>query len=152
MPRSNLFTGKAGEHAVASQFLIRNSHVAFPEVDVGDDLLVSDQDFTRLRRVQVKTSRAVEQRHSYVGNFSMPLDQLATPITPELLYVFAVFRAHRWADFVVVSREDIYVEHDIHGAGSAHDGKVRFRLRFSDAGVDCGGRDWTHFRDNWPDH
>ena len=152
MSRSNLFTGKAGEHAVASQLLIRDWHVAFPEVDVGHDLLISDQDFTRLRRVQVKTSRAVEQKRSYVGRFNVPLAQLATPATPELLYVLAVFRGDRWADFVVVSREDIYNEHDLHQVGSLHDGTVRLRLRFRDTDVDCGRRDWTRYRDNWPVH
>lgn len=150
MSRSNLFTGKAGEHAVASELLIRNWHVAFPEVDVGHDLLISDQDFARLRRVQVKTCRAVDQLRSYVGRFNLPLDQLAAPATPELLYVLAVFHADRWTDFVVVPREDLYNEHDLYEVGSVHDGKARFRLRFTDTAVACGKRDWSRFRDAWP--
>ncbi len=37
---AHLFTGKAGEHAVASQFLIRDWMVAFPALDLGVDLLI----------------------------------------------------------------------------------------------------------------
>ena len=60
--RRDLFTGKSGEHAVISHLLMRRLQVAAPEVDIGDDLLVAG-DLARVPRVQVKTSRATEQRN-----------------------------------------------------------------------------------------
>ena len=149
---ANLFTGKAGEHAVASQLLIRNWHVAFPAVDVGHDLLISDHEFTQLRRIQVKTCRATEQRRSYVGRFRIRLDQLAAPATPEILYVFAVFRNEHWSDFVVARRDHVYSEYDLHNVASAYRDAVTFRLVFDGTTVTCGQRDWTAYRNNWPAH
>lgn len=147
--RANLFTGKAGEHAVASQLLVRQWQVAIPEVDVGDDLL-AHQDLTRVLRVQVKTSRAVEQKRSYVGHFKLSLAQLATPRTPELLYVFAVFRDRDWSDFVVAPRADLYDEYALHHVGSTYQNNVNLRLRFDETTLVCSKRDWTRYRGNWP--
>ena len=97
---ARLFTGKAGEHAVASQFLIRNWIVAFPALDLGVDLLIADHSYGQARRVQVKTANAQEQQRSYVAQFSLPVSRLATPLTSELIYVLAVFRIGRWSDFL----------------------------------------------------
>ena len=64
---AHLSAGKAGEHAAASEFLIRNWFVVSPAVDLGVDLLISDRSYGQARRVQVKTASAQEQRRSYVA-------------------------------------------------------------------------------------
>ena len=147
----NLFTGKAGEYEVASQLLIRYWQVAFPAVDIGHDLVISDGDF--VQRVQVKTSRAIEQKRSYVGRFHIPRDQLASPTTPELLYVLAVYRQGQWSDFVVTPRDQLFSEHDLQNVGTtSKTGKgVTFRLRFDNGAVVSGKRDWTRYRRAWPE-
>ncbi|MFN9688681.1 MAG: hypothetical protein ACK57X_07415 [Bacteroidota bacterium] len=43
-----------------SEFLTRGWNVAIPEVDVGDDIFVVQDDNGTLRRVQVKTSTSTE--------------------------------------------------------------------------------------------
>ena len=147
---AHLFTGKAGEHAAASQFLIHNWSVAFPALDLGVDLLIADQDHGQARRVQVKTANAQEQRSSYVAQFNLPVSQLRTPFTPELLYVFAVFRADRWSDFLVVERQELNREHELYGLGNDDGDAITFRLVFDDSTVLCRKHDLSRYRNNWP--
>lgn len=148
---AHLFAGTAGEHAVASQFLIRNWTVAFPALDLGVDLLIADRSYGQVRRVQVKTANAQEQKHSYVALFNLPFSQLATPLTPELLYVFAIFRAGRWSDFLIAERQDLYREHALHGGvGDTVRDAISLRLTFDGSTVLCRQRDFSRYRDNWP--
>ena len=147
---AHLFTGKAGEHAVASQFLIRNWIVAFPALDLGVDLLIADHSYGQSRRVQVKTANAQEQNRSCVAQFNLPVSQLATPLTPELLYVFAVFRTGRWSDFLVAERRDLSREHVLHTFGDTDGDAITLRLVFDDSTVLCKTHDLSRYRNNWP--
>ena len=147
---AHLFTGKAGEHAVASQFLIRNWAVAFPALDLGVDLLIADRTHGQARRVQVKTANAQEQTSSYVAQFNLPLAQLATPLTPELLYVLAVFRRGQWSDFLVAERQDLNREHALRRFGGTDGDAIILRLVFDDSTVLCREHDLSRFRNNWP--
>ncbi|MCY4013946.1 MAG: hypothetical protein OXG82_14670 [Gammaproteobacteria bacterium] len=149
MSRRDLFTGKAGEHAVISQFLVRHWQVAVPEVDVGDDLLIAS-DLSEVLRVQVKTSRAMEQKRCYVGRFNVPITQTTTPDTPELTYIFAVYRDQRWSDFIVVPRRHLHDEYSTYQGAAIGRKQWTLRIRFQGTSVICGGRDWTRFRDAWP--
>ncbi|MDE0453335.1 MAG: hypothetical protein OXI90_16400 [Gammaproteobacteria bacterium] len=148
MPRRNLFTGKAGEHAVISQLLVREWQVAAPEIDVGDDLLVA-QDLGRVLRVQVKTCRAKELRKSYAGQFRLSAQQVATPRTPELFFVLVVFHDQDWSDFLPIPRRDLHEEHVLYDVGSRSGDGISLHVSFSEAAVQCSGRDWSRFRDNW---
>ena len=147
---AHLFTGKAGEHAVASQFLIRSWSVAFPALDLGVDLLIADRTHGQARRVQVKTANAQEQKHSYVAQFNLPVSQLATPLTPELLYVFAVFRTGRWSDFLVAERQDLSRENALHEFGDTAGDAIALRLVFDGSTVLCKKHDLSRYRNNWP--
>lgn len=149
MSRRDLFTGKAGEHAVISHLLVRHWQVAVPEVDVGDDLLTAT-DLSNVLRVQVKTSRATEQKRSYVGRFNVPITQVRTPGTPELTYVFAVFRDQCWSDFIIVSRRHLHDEYSTYQGAAIGRKQWTLRIRFQGTSVICGERDWTRFRDDWP--
>jgi hypothetical protein len=46
-----------GLPAVMSEFLTRGWNVAIPEVDIGDDIFVVQDDDGTMRRVQVETSK-----------------------------------------------------------------------------------------------
>ena len=144
----NLFTGKAGERAVVSQFLIRECQVAVPEVDVGDDLFVAQpqDDFIP---VQVKTARARQQARNYCGLFRLSLAQVSAPRTPQLLYVFAVHHDGDWSDFVLMRQRDLHEEHRLHGVGTTHGDHLTLRITFDSATVQCSRRDWTIYRSNW---
>lgn len=147
MARRDLFTGRAGEHAVISQLLIREWQVAAPEVDIGDDLLIA-MDLARILRVQVKTCRVREQRNSYVGRFRLSVEQVARPSTPELVFVFALYRNETWADFLVIPRRDLLDETTLHNVGG-RGGHINLYIRLTDTTVQCQNRDWSHFRNAW---
>ena len=147
---AHLFTGKAGEYAVASQFLIRNWSVAFPALDLGVDLLIADRRHGQSRSVQVKTANAQQQDRRHVAQFNLPASQLRTPLTPELLYVFAVFSADRWSDFLVVERQALYREHALHGLSETDGDSINLRLVFDDLSVYCREHDLSRYRNNWP--
>ncbi|MBX3533328.1 MAG: hypothetical protein KF826_03175 [Xanthobacteraceae bacterium] len=48
-------TGKAGQFAVMAELALRGYNVAIPEIDIGDDVFVLNDDTGRLSRIQVKT-------------------------------------------------------------------------------------------------
>jgi hypothetical protein len=56
--KQSLYVGRAGQMAVMAEFLWRGLNVAFPEVDVGDDVFVVKDETGELWRVQVKTASA----------------------------------------------------------------------------------------------
>ena len=69
----HLYLGKAGHLTVMSEFLTRGWNVAIPEVDVGDDIFVVQDDNGTLRRVQVKTSTSTQRQNGFSGQFNVPL-------------------------------------------------------------------------------
>lgn len=56
--RQHLYLGKAGQFAVMAECLMRGFNVAIPEVDIGDDLFVVNDQSGNYRRIQVKTVTA----------------------------------------------------------------------------------------------
>jgi hypothetical protein len=68
----HLYLGKAGHLTVMSEFLTCGWNVAIPEVDVGDDIFVVQDDNGTLRRVQVKTSTSIEAIKKH-GKYSRSL-------------------------------------------------------------------------------
>jgi hypothetical protein len=110
---ANLYFGAAGQLAVMSEFLILGYNVAIPEVDRGDDLfVVKDQD-GEFRKIQIKSANAKSRVKSndYSCMFKVKLDQLSTPQTPELFYVFIVRHQDRWSDILCISRSDLHAKH-----------------------------------------
>jgi hypothetical protein len=51
-----------GLPAVMSEFLTRGWNVAIPEVDIGDDIFVVQDDDGTMRRVQVETSKQQQEK------------------------------------------------------------------------------------------
>jgi hypothetical protein len=90
-----------------AEFLLRGWNVAIPEVDVGDDIFVVDDNADRVIRVQVKTAERVTPagdgvRVVYAG---VSLAQIWSGTLP-FFYVFVLRRAERW-EFVVMRRESL---------------------------------------------
>jgi len=63
----HLYLGKTGHLSVMSEFLTRGWNVAIPEVDIGDDIFVVQDDNGTLRRVQVKTSKSTVRKSNLSG-------------------------------------------------------------------------------------
>lgn len=73
----HLYLGKAGHLNVMSEFLTRGWNVAIPEVDIGDDIFVVQDDNGTLRRVQVKTSTATFRQNSFSSSLMFLLINFA---------------------------------------------------------------------------
>jgi len=86
----HLYLGKAGHLTVMSEFLTRGWNVAIPEVDIGDDIFVVQDDNGTLRRVQVKTSISTIRKNNFSGQFNVPLSQLSNMANIPVHYVFVV--------------------------------------------------------------
>lgn len=97
--------GRAGQLAAMAEILARGWNVAVPEVDVGDDIFVAQDDGTRLTRVQVKTTAGTVFEAGWKSHpITLPYAQFSrdeeeVPFT----YVFAVRTGDRWR-FVVIER------------------------------------------------
>ena len=132
-----------------AELLVRGWNTAIPEVDVGDDIFVVRDSDGNLRRVQVKTAVAKPLKSGYSAQFNISRSQLETPITPDIIFVFAVRLHSRWNAFVLIDQETLNAEYSLHGIGSEYKDRLTLRLRFTGAHITCSGRDLSQYRDNW---
>lgn len=153
----NLYTGSAGQAAVMSEFLFRGYNVAVPEVDRGEDLFVVEDSTGNLSRIQVKAAigKAHRKRTGYSAQVIVPIRQLQRAHTPELDYVFVLRDRDRWADFVVISRVDLYNQYarGSFGSQTKADGLL-LTLVVDGATLKCSGVDLSAylraFTAKWP--
>ncbi|MFL6262472.1 MAG: hypothetical protein ACJ76Y_22465 [Thermoanaerobaculia bacterium] len=147
--KQNLYIGRAGQMAVMAEFLWRGLNVAFPEVDVGDDVFVVKDETGELWRVQVKTASAGPLSDGYSAQFNISLSQLENPRTPDLVYIFAVRSSSGWEPFVIIDRETLWQEHLTYGVGSVSQGSVVLRFSTQAGKLRCSDRDFLSYRNNW---
>ncbi len=146
----DLFTGRAGEFAVLSEFLIRGYNVAVPSIDLGDDVLVikDHQNDAEIARVQVKTATGTRTRYGYSAHFSVKYEQLVAPLTPKLHYIFLIRIDDRWSDMLLIPREDLDEAHRAYGMGS-RSRLVSFHIQFHKNKVLCNAHDLQNHRNAW---
>ncbi len=150
----NLYLGKAGQSAVMSYFLMRGWNVATPEVDVGDDLLVVEDQKGVFYRVQVKTAQATVREGGYSVRFKVPLQQLRFRKDPEMYYIFVVCKKGEWSDKIIISRSALFEIYQDNAIGSLVKGTESLLLYFSfqnDGKIMCSEVDFTIFKDNFDD-
>jgi hypothetical protein len=143
-----LYTGRSGHLVVVAEFLRRGYNAAIPEVDRGDDIFVVEDASGRLSRVQVKAALGRGKGRHY-AQYQLSVAQLRRQHTPELHYVFAICYDALWRDFLVISREDLYVKQNLHGLGTVKADSLYLRLSFGPGDVLCKGIDLQPFRCNW---
>lgn len=162
--------GRAGDHAVMAEFLLRGWNVAIPEVDVGDDVFVVDDNSDRVIRVQVKTAERVQSsgdgvRAVYAG---IPLAQFWGG-NLAFFYVFVLRHAGRW-EFVVLDRRTLRSERaaaeeaaadptfrgrggrtkrTTGGADTETRGMLSLTLHFTPGDVTLWGRSVERYRNDW---
>ncbi|MEJ7683928.1 MAG: hypothetical protein WKG06_39940 [Segetibacter sp.] len=106
----NQYLGKAGHFAVMSEFLMLGWNVAKPEVDVGDDIFVVQDNNGTLRRVQVKTAGSTIHQLTFSEQFQVPIKQLKSITTIPVHYVFIVRYDNIWTQPVII-RQDYLLDH-----------------------------------------
>lgn len=146
---ANLYRGRAGQLAVMSELLWRGWNAAIPQVDVGDDIFVVKDEEGTFYRVQVKTATGTDRRYGCSGQYTLPLQQLRTPRTPDLIYVLTVRYEEEWADFLILSRQDLLSQYETAGIGTSSESGITLTIQFRRQTVTCSGSDLSTFRNNW---
>ncbi|MEO6723601.1 MAG: hypothetical protein ABIN67_24755 [Ferruginibacter sp.] len=141
----NQYLGKAGHLTVMSEFLMLGWNVAIPEVDIGDDIFVVQDDNGTLRRVQVKTSTSTSRKLSFSGQFSISVKNLRNITNILVHYIFIVRHNDEWSKPVVI-RQDYLLDHfENNKVGSEANGNIIFYFSYTNKGVECSGQDFTKY-------
>lgn len=147
----HLYLGKAGHLTVMSEFLTRGWNVAIPEVDIGDDIFVVQDDNGTLRRVQVKTSSATLRENGFSGQFIVPLTQLKNITNIPVHYVFIVRHDEQWTKPVII-RQDYLIDLAADGQfGNVYEGQLKLYFSFASGKVICSGVDLSGYVSDFTD-
>lgn len=142
----HLYLGKAGHLTVMSEFLTRGWNVAIPEVDIGDDIFVVQDDNGTLRRVQVKTSASTTRQNSFSGQFAIPLHQLRNISNIPVHYVFILRHHNQWTKPVIIRQDYLLDLFQTKNMGSVYEEKLNLYFAFKESNrVDCSGIDLSQF-------
>ncbi len=148
----HLYLGKAGHLSIMSEFLTRGWNVAIPEVDVGDDIFVVQDDNGTLRRVQVKTSASTQQRKNYKGQFNIPVKQLLNISKVPVHYVFIIRHNNGWNKPVIVRQDYLKDHYQNDNIGSLHKDNLNVQLTcYLDGKVKCSKIDFSKYLSDFSD-
>jgi hypothetical protein len=142
----HLYTGRAGHLASMSECLSRGWNVAIPEVDIGEDIFVVEDETSLLVKVQVKTATGKKYKKGFTAQFIIPKKQIDdTSIKGnDLRFVFVSRFNKMWHPFIILTRkelQDLYIYEHI---GSLTNKELKLTVYYSldDAqkiiNVECG--------------
>lgn len=147
----NQYLGKAGHLTIMSEFLMLGWNVAIPEVDIGDDIFVVQDDNGTLRRVQVKTSTSTTRKDSFSGQFSVSIKNLRNISNILVHYIFLVRHNDEWSKPVII-RQDYLLNHfENNKVGSLAKGNITFYFSFTKGKAECSGQDFTKYVNDFSD-
>lgn len=108
--KNNPYIGKSGHLYVMSRFLLKGWNVSIPEVDVGDDIFVVEDESGDLYRVQVKTGkvRFLKNKTDYSVYFSVKLKQLRAARLPNLFYCFVGIVDEGFSEIICIAQKALY--------------------------------------------
>lgn len=147
----HLYLGKAGHLTGMAEFLTRGWNVAIPEVEIGDDIFVVQDDNGTLRRVQVKTSISTGRQNSFSGQFNVPLTQLRNISNIPVHYVFIVRNDEQWTKPVVIRQDYLLTLFQNDNIGSEYNGNLNLYFSYSIDKVECSGYDLTKYVSDYAD-
>ena len=147
----HLYLGKAGHLTVMAEFLIRGWNVAIPEVDIGDDIFVVQDDNGKLKRVQVKTSTSTARQNSFSGQFNVPLTQLRDRARGLVHYVFIVRNDEHWTKPVIIRQDYLLYHFQNDKIGSEHNCILNLYFSYSADKVECSGLDFSKYVSDFTD-
>ena len=141
----HLYLGKAGHLIVMSEFLLRGWNVAIPEIDIGDDIFVVQDESGTLRRVQVKTSTSTKRLNGFSGRFKIPLKQLRNLGDVPVHYAFIARNSNYWTKPIII-RQDVLLNHfEFDKIGSVHNEMLNLYFSYSENKVECSKIDLTQY-------
>lgn len=128
-----------------SEFLMLGWNVAIPEVDIGDDIFVVQDDNGTLRRVQVKTSTSTTRKSGYSGQFSVAVKNLRSVTNILVHYIFIVRHENEWSKPVVIRQDYLLDHYENKKVGSEANGNIAFYFSYTNGKVECSGQDFTKY-------
>jgi hypothetical protein len=148
----HLYLGRAGHLYAMSAFLIRGWNVAIPEVDIGDDIFVVQDENGILRRVQVKTATAITRQSGFSSQFSISVSQLQNlKIDFPVYYVFVVRHSTDWVKPIIIRQDYLLDLFEKNTIGSSYNGSLNLYFSFNGDQVQCSGLDFSPFREDYTD-
>jgi hypothetical protein len=144
-----LYLGQAGHLLVMSELLFRGWNVAIPQVDRGDDIFVVKDANGDLKRVQVKTATGNKLVKGHSAKYSLRIDQLQTPFTPDVHYVFVMRIADGWNKFIVIDRSTLFDHRINNKIGYEKNGVLQLQIRIHDDKSKCSKVDFTAYLNDW---
>ncbi len=136
---------------VMSEFLVRGWNVAIPEVDIGDDIFVVQDDNGTLRRVQVKTSSCTFRQNSFSGQFKIPIWQLKKIADVLVHFIFIVRINETWTKPLIIRQDFLLSYFTDYKLGSEHHGNLNLYFKYTQNKVECSGLDFTKYTSNFTD-
>ncbi len=134
-----------------SEFLVLGWNVAIPEVDIGDDIFVVQDDNGTLRRVQVKTSTSTVRKDSFSGQFNVSVKNLRNFSNILVHYIFLVRHNDEWSKPILI-RQDYLLDHfENKKVGSEVKGNIIFYFSYTLGNVECSGIDFTKYINDFTD-
>lgn len=144
-----MYFGKAGHLFMMAEFLLRYWNVSIPEVDVGDDIFVVQNDLGKLVRIQVETAIERYTRGCYQASFFLDGPRLREKKEgARVYYVFLVRRSHDWGRPILIPQDKLV---SMVQADQNYKKQYTFNLRFESGKVTFKAHDLTPYVDNFDD-
>ena len=147
----NHYLGKAGHLAIMSEFLIRGWNVAIPEVDIGDDIFVVEDENGTMKRVQVKTSSTTIRKNSYSAQYQIPLKQLQKISQSPVYNIFIARKDDTWTKPLIIPQVQLLDEFAKNNIGTQHKDYINLYFSYSENKVECSGQDFTKYIADYTD-
>lgn len=164
----HLYVGRAGHLAAMAECLSRGWNVAIPEVDVGEDIFVVEDETSKLAKVQVKTATGKEMKNGFKAQFIVPLKQINDESTKgnDMRFIFVTRYNKTWQPYIIMTRKELQDKHLIEHIGSVtKKEEVKLTLYYIYKNkkiekIECGTQrgfskrgfpkpDLTDFKDKW---
>lgn len=134
-----------------SEFLVLGWNVAIPEVDIGDDIFVVQDDNGTLRRVQVKTATSIGRKDGFSAQFSISSKNLRNISNILVHFIFIVRHNHEWSKPLII-RQDYLLDHvENNSLGSVASGNLIFYFSYTGGTVECSGFNLTKYVKDFSD-
>ena len=147
----SLYLGEAGQAAASSYFLARGWNVATPRVDIGDDLLVIEDNRGFFTRIQIKTAQVIERKEGFSVQFKLSMKQLQKPYSPELYFMFMIYRENDWHHKLIIPRQVLIDYHSVEKIGTLVNEHLMVYFSFQNKQVFWSKVDITEFYNNFDD-
>jgi len=131
---NHLYIGRAGHLACMAECLSRGWNVAIPEVDVGEDIFVVEDETSKLAKVQVKTATGKKINKGFNAQFLVPIKQLNDTSAKgnELRYIFVARYSGVWQPFIIMTRKELEDKHNIEHMGTiTKKGEVKLTMYYT---------------------